>query len=640
MLATIRKALSSWVVVGLLALLVAAFVLTSVQDPFSLGGGARLAKVGGQTISTNEFVQQFERIFRMEQRDRPEMTRADAVRAGADRQVLSLLITSSAFQDFAEETGVAAGPRNLSNAIRSNQAFQIAGQFDQATYEGVLAQNNMHKKDFQRMLAAELARDQFIKTVSLAPVVPERLTNAYVTLLQEARTASIAVVPSEKYAGSIGAPDDKALEAFYKDNIQSYTVPEMRSFKYILLSPEVVEPTIKLTDADLKTYYDEHADQYAGAEKRTLQQLLLADEATARKAYERISKGEDFVAVAADVGGFSESDLNLGEMSRQQLAKDTSEAAASAAFGLPEGTVSSPVQSELGWHLFRTTKITKVEGRPFTTVKDEIAQTLRHERALDRIYEVSRQVEDALANGDDLEAIGKTYNLPVVSVPSVTRVGLDKNGQPIQMAPQAKEMLGHVFDQRPDEDPTVNELDKDTYYVSKVETVTPPTPRPLAEIKPQVTAAWRASEMEKKAKAAADAIVAAVKGGQALAAAAQKQGIQAPRPLTVRRIDAMQQGAQLPPPVRAMFTIQKGDIQAIPAPGGQGFFIVKVDNIETKPGADAVMLKVATQQEIQGSAGTELAAAFAQAVRSDVGVRINEAAFGQVRSQLLSGSAE
>lgn len=640
MLASIRKALSSWVVIGLLALLVAAFVLTSVQDPFALGGGARLAKVGNQSISTNEFVQQFERIFRLEQRERPEMTRADAVQAGADRQVLSLLITSSAFQAFADETGVAAGPRNLSRAIRTNPAFQIAGQFDQPTYEGVLAQNNMNRREFQHLLAAELTRDQFVKTASLAPVVPERVVDAYVRLLQEARTASIAVVPADKFADDVGTPDEAALEAFYKENIAAYTVPEMRSFRYILLSPEAIEPTIKLTDADLKQYYDAHADLYAGTEKRTLQQLLLADEATARAAYERIQKGEDFAKVAADVGGFAESDLELGELTRQQLAEHASEAAASAAFGMPQGTVSSPVQSDLGWHLFRTTAITKVAGRPFEAVKDEITKNLRHERALDRIYALSREVEDALAGGDDFATIGKAFNLPVVTVPSVTSFGLDKNGQPVAMAPEAKEMLGQVFELRQDDDPMIHELEKDTYYVAQIERITQPTPRPLAEIKEQVTANWRADQMQQKAKAAADAIIAAVKDGQPLDEVVRKQGLEQARSLTVRRIDAMQQGQQLPPPVRAMFTIQKGEVEAIPAPGGQGFFIVKVDAIETRAGTDAPMLKVATQQEIQGSAEMELATAFAQSVRSAVGVKINESALAQARSQLISGSVE
>lgn len=640
MLASIRKALSSWVVVGLLALLVAAFVLTSVQDPFSLGGGARLAKVGDKTISAQDFTQQFERIFRLEQRERPELTRADVIQAGADRQVLSLLITASAFEAFAEKVNVAAGPRNLTNAIRSNPAFQIAGQFDQPTYEGVLQQNNITRQEYQRLLAAELTRDHFVKTASFAPVAPEKLVDTYVRLLQEARTASIAVVPAQKFAASIGTPDDKTLEAFYKENIAAYTVPELRSFRYLLLNPEAIEPTIKLTEADLKQYYDAHADLYAGAEKRAIQQLLLADEATARAAYNRIQKGEDFAKVAADVGGFEESDLSLGELTREQLAKDTSEAAASAAFGMPQGTVTSPVESELGWHLFRTTGITRVEGRPFEAVKDEITRNLRRERAIDRLYELSREIEDALANGDDFAVISKTYNLPLVTVPSVTRFGQDKNGQPVALAPQVKAMLGQVFDMRQDEDPMIHELEKDVYYVAQIESITPPTPRPLAEIKDQVTANWRADQMLKKAKAETEAIIAAVKKGQSLDEAVRKQGLEPARPLTVRRIDAMQRGDQLPPPVRAMFSVRLGEVEAVPAPGGQGFFLVKVENIETRPGADAIMLKVATQQEIQGSAEMELASAFAQAIRSEVGVKINEAALRQVRSQLLSGSAE
>jgi len=640
MLASIRKALSSWVVVGLLSLLVAAFVLTSVQDPFSLGGGARLAKVGDQTVSTNDFVQQFDRIFRQEQRQRPELTREDVLRAGADQQVLNLLVTSAAFQDFAESQGVAAGARNLSNSIRNTPAFQIAGQFDTTVYEEVLAQNNMSRKDFQQLMASDLTRDQFVQVASLSPFVPERLTASYVRLLQETRTASVAAIPAGKFASSVGAPDAKALEEFYKANIETYTVPEMRSFRYILLSPEIVQANIQVTEANLKEYYDAHLDRYAGIEKREVQQLLLADEATARDAYDRVSKGQDFVAVAAELGGFEEGDLSLGEVTRKQLAEDTSEAAASAAFGVPAGTVTSPVQSELGWHLFRTTKISRSEDRPFATVKGEIEQEVRRERALDRIYELSREMEDTLASGEDLEAVGKQFNLPVVTVAATTRSGLNREGRPVDMTPQAREMLGHVFEQRQDEDLAMTELGKDTYYVSQVTDITPAAPRPLAEIKDAVTGNWRFDQMLKKARAAADAVAAAVKGGASFADAARKQGAELAPPVTVRRVDAMQQGAQLPAPVRAMFTTAQGQVQVVPAEGGQGYYILKVENVESKPGPDAEMLKTATKQEIQTSAQEELASAFAQSVRHSVGVKINEAALAQARARLVSGSAE
>ena len=640
MLASIRKALSSWVVVGLLSLLVAAFVITSVQDPFSLGGGARLAKVGDQSVSTNAFLQQFDRIFRQEQRQRPELTREDVLRAGADKQILNLLLTSAAFQDFAETQGVAAGARNLSNAIRNTPAFQIAGQFDTSIYEEVLAQNNMSRREFQNLLAGDLTRDQFLQVASLSPYVPERLSASYVRLLQESRTASVAAISAGKYAAGVGIPDEKALEAFYKANIATYTVPEMRSFRYILLSPEAVQAGIQVTEANLKEYYDAHLDRYAGIETRTIQQLLLADEAAARDAYERISKGQDFVAVAAELGGFEEGDLSLGDLTRKQLAEDTSEAAAAAAFGVPQGTVTSPVQSELGWHLFRTTKISRSEDRPFASVKAEIEQEVRRERALDRIYELSREVEDLLASGEDLDAVSKQFNLPVVNVAATTRSGLNRDGRPVEMTPQAREMLGHVFEQRPEEDLAMTELGKDTYYVSQVGEVIPAAPRPLAEIKDAVIGNWRFDQMLKKARAAADEAAAAIKAGASFADAARKAGADLAPPVTVRRVDAMQQGQQLPAPVRAMFTTAQGQVKVVPAEGGQGFYIVKVENIESKPGPDAEMLKMATRQEIQSSAADEITAAFAQSVRQSVGVKINESALAQARNQLVSGSVE
>src|SRR5690606_31781689 len=108
-------------------------------------------------------------------------------------------------------------------------------------------------------------------------------------------------------------------------------------------------------------------------------------------------------------------------------------------------------------------------------------------------------------------------------------------------------------------------------------------------------------------------------------------------PLTLRRVDAMQQGGQLPAAVRAMFIAPKGEVQVVPAEGNQGFYLVRVENIETTAGPDAEMLKSATRQEILGSAAAEVTAAFGHAVRQSVGVKINESALAQARNQLVSG---
>src|SRR3546814_6181967 len=53
MIGLIRRAMSSWIVLGLLGLVLIAFIVTGVGDPFGSmgGGGRRLAKVGGAAIT-------------------------------------------------------------------------------------------------------------------------------------------------------------------------------------------------------------------------------------------------------------------------------------------------------------------------------------------------------------------------------------------------------------------------------------------------------------------------------------------------------------------------------------------------------------------------------------------------------------
>ena len=641
MLAGIRKALSSWVVVLLLSLLVAAFIITSVNDPFGSAGGsnATLVKVGDRKVNAGDFMQQFDRIFRMQQRERPEITREAVLKAGADTEVLALLVTTAGFDAFAEKIGVTAGAENISRAIRSNPAFQLGGQFDVTRYQEVLSQNNMSREQFQALLGSELAREQFTKALTLNPVVPDDLSRTYVTLLQETRTGTVAVVPAERYAAGVGTPDDKTLQAFYEKNIKAYTVPEQRTFRYVLLTPAVIEPGISVSDEDVRQYYEDNADIYAGAEKRTLEQLLLTDEQAARQAYERIAKGEDFLAVARSAG-FAAGDVALGTLSEAELTKDAGADIARAAFSTPPGKVSAPVKSDLGWLLLRTTAISQQAGKALESVRGEITAKIRAERALDRLYDMSRAMEDELAGGKSLTDLARARKLEVVTAPRVTANGLDSSGQPVPLAPEARQMLGVVFSQKPDDEPSMQELGKDVFYALEVTGVTPAAAQPLATVRPRVVAEWRMVERMKKAEAVARELVAAVKAGKPLADAARATGLPPTSPVKVRRASIMREGAQVPPPIRMLFSVPRGEARALALPTGEGFFVVATEAIETVAGADTAMLEAATRAEISQSANLELATSFAQAVRDHIGVKYNHAVIEQVRKQLLGSGQE
>lgn len=637
MLATIRKALSSWVVLTLLTVLLVAFIITGVQDPFGGGPGAgTLAKVGKKEVTTADFQEQYDRLFRAEQQNQPTLTREAFAKAGADREVLSLLVTTTAISAYGDKAGVHAGVENVTKQIRSIPAFQIAGQFDVTKYQEVLAQNRITRDKFQKAVGEEMARDLFIKTVSMAPVVPDSLAKAYVSLLEEKRTASIAVVPSQKFASAVGNPDEKALAGFYKATLAAYTVPELRSFRYVTLDQSIIEPTINVSDADIAKYYADHQDEYAGAEKRKLQQLVVADEAAARTVIDRVKKGEKFEAVAKEVAGYAPEDLALGERTKAELTKDAGAAAAQAAFMAPQGQLSAPVKSELGWFLFRTESISQVAGRSLTAVKKEIGDQLRKDRSLDKLYDVSKKLEDELAGGKTLDEIAQKLQLPLKTVPSIAPTGFDDNGQPIALEPEMRPIIAAAFSQKQGDEPSVQERSKDSFFAVEVLKVTPPTPLPLEKVKAQVVANWKVAEQAKRAAAVAESLVKQSIAGTPLAEAALKAGLPPAGRVSLRRIDALQQQGRLPPPVVLMFKLNEGQAKLLPAPNNQGYFVVKLDKVEPASGAANEQLQQATKREIAKQAGTELAAAFVRALQEGVGVKYNQKLIDQLHTQLVT----
>jgi len=77
-----------------------------------------------------------------------------------------------------------------------------------------------------------------------------------------------------------------------------------------------------------------------------------AVEAKARKAYERIAKGEAFEAVVREMSDSSSAKANGGNrgyVTRAMMGKELSEAAAT----LDRGKISKPIKTQAGWHLIK-----------------------------------------------------------------------------------------------------------------------------------------------------------------------------------------------------------------------------------------------------------------------------------------------
>ena len=99
---------------------------------------------------------------------------------------------------------------------------------------------------------------------------------------------------------------------------------------------------------DAKAPVDPNAAKYT---KVRAAHILVASESKANALKNRIENGESFASVARKYSSCPSGEYggNLGYFGRGQMVKEFED----AAFSLPVGVVSDPVQTDFGWHLIK-----------------------------------------------------------------------------------------------------------------------------------------------------------------------------------------------------------------------------------------------------------------------------------------------
>jgi peptidyl-prolyl cis-trans isomerase D len=238
MFTTIRKWLGSWVVLAILGLVIVAFIITGIQDPF--GGGARgegvLAHVGAATVTEQESQRLFQRAVDRARETNPDMTTQQAAREGALDQLLGEVIAARALEQFARKQGVVAGDAAVDAEIIRQPAFQFGGRFSQTAYENALKAQGMTDREVREGLAGDLLRRKLLAPLAYAFPIGRGQAEPYAALLLESRAGLIGVVPSQAMTLT-AEPTPADLETFYRENRVAFTTPERRGYRYALIDP-------------------------------------------------------------------------------------------------------------------------------------------------------------------------------------------------------------------------------------------------------------------------------------------------------------------------------------------------------------------------------------------------------------------
>jgi peptidyl-prolyl cis-trans isomerase C len=129
-----------------------------------------------------------------------------------------------------------------------------------------------------------------------------------------------------------------------------------------------------------KAYYDDQVKQMPPEEEVQARHILVDSESKAKEIADKITNGGDFSALAkehsTDPGSKDDGGM-LGFFGRGQMVP----AFEKAAFALKKGEVSSPVQSQFGWHLIRLEDRRQKAPPAFADVKDRIIGSMIQSKA-------------------------------------------------------------------------------------------------------------------------------------------------------------------------------------------------------------------------------------------------------------------
>ena len=628
MLAFIRKWLTSWPVLALLGLVLLAFVVTGVGDPFGKGSGAggNLVTVGRTGIGEGEVLDRFQRVMTQARQTNPGLTQADAARGGAIEQVTDGLASAAALQEFAHAHGIAASDRAVDGSIASIDAFRVGGKFDQQTYLRLLNQQRMSERQLRDGVRSDLIGKQLLAPIAAGAQVSRDQTLPYALLLLDVHEGAAVTLPPP----AVAAPSAAAITAYYNGHKPRFLAPERRGFRYALIDRAQVAAAVTVSDAEVRADFDKNRETYGAVEQRRLSQLVLPDEAKAKAFAAAVAGGQSFAAAAAKATGASATDIALGLLTRDKFAAATNAALADQAFAAKSGATIGPVRTDFGWNVVRVDEIVAPQGKSFDTLKTIIAAKLRDAKAEAALADMVAKIEDGLGSGKSFADAAKEHGLTPVTV---APVGKDGGGAP----PAALPVVAKAFDADPADGPAVVELGKGQFALLELGQVSSPATPPLNQIAAQVAAALVLEQRSQAAQAIANQVIADVAKGTPFATALAKRNLPAPKPVKGRRIDVIQQ-QKIPPPIAVFLTMAANSTRALPATDGS-IVMLHVDRIVPGDIAAAAPIVNATRQQLAQSAPDELAAAFGQAVEREVGVKRNPAAIAAAKARIIGEAA-
>lgn len=539
----------------------------------------------------------------------------EAQSLGIDQAVLSQVVTQRTLDNEAAELGISVGDERVRDEVLRIPAFRgISGDFDREAYSFALSQSGLSEAEFETSLREDISRTLLQGAVVGGVPSPDAYAEALSQFVGEARAITYATLTAEDLATPLAGATEADLQAYYDAHPEDFTKPEERDISYAWLSPDMIQERVEIDEQALRDLYQERINDFMVPERRLVERLVFVDETAAEAAKATLNDTVDFDSLVAD-RGLELADVDLGDVSRDDLGAN-----ADPIFAAAPGDVLGPLNTSLGPALFRMNAVLGAEEVTFEEAQDDLRSELAAARARRVIDDSRDKINDLLAGGAKLEDLAEQTDMELGAIAwaAETHDGIAAYEEFRAAAATVNE----------GDFPAILELPDGGIFALRLNGVTAPSLRPLAEVTEGVSAGWTVAAQQAALVAQATETAKEI---QPLTGFETLDLVATTEPAVTRRGYIEGTPATF---LTDIFGMTTGEVKVID--NTTNVIIVRLDNITPPNNEDPQTLAEKQVAADTAAAGIsqDIFAAFSTAVQLRTDVNINQAALNAVHAQL------
>ena len=407
MLQNIRDNSQGWIAKTIIGVIVALMALTGFDAIFQATTHKNeAAKVNGDEISQNELSQavDMQRRQLMQQLGKDfdaslldeKMLRESALKGLIDRKLLL---------QGAEQAKFSFSEAALDQVILQTPEFQVDGKFSSERFDQVIRQLGYSRMQFRQMLAQEMLIGQLRAGVAGSGFVTDAEVLAFARL--EKQTRDFATLNVKANPAAVKLTDDE-VKAYYDEHAKEFMTPDQVIIDYVELKKSSFFDQVAVKDEDLEAAYQKEIANLA--EQRRAAHILIevndkTTEAQAKAKIEevqaRLAKGEKFEALAKEFSQDPGSANNGGDLGYAGPGV-YDPAFEKALYSLSKDQVSEPIRTDFGYHLIKLLGVEAPEVPTLASLKDKLTRELKAAQVEQRFVEATKQLEDSAFEASDL----------------------------------------------------------------------------------------------------------------------------------------------------------------------------------------------------------------------------------------------